>query len=396
MVNSRQAVKEKAISGSPEFSSTKSIDGRAGSRQISFFRRIEGLRALAAVGVLTTHVAFQTGAITGSIFGNILGRLDLAVAVFFGISGCLLWRSYTPPVGEIVKPLSVAKYYRHRVVRIMPAYVVVVTVVLFLLPAAQNANWQVWMANLTLTQLYVPLTLTAGLTQMWSLSVEVSFYLVLPILGWIFSWIPQKRNNLRVPLLGAAGLCSLVWPYIAAEIPVPMGLDPKSWLPGYLLWFIVGMIGAELIAAGPTYLPRVQQALINPWVAVPLLLLFWGLAITPLAGPATLAPISELAYIGKIFLGAGVAVFSVLPLALKDSHDLSENVKGLASPLFQALGRWSYGIFIWHLLILELIFGLIRIFPFSGNFILVWLLVVVGSVFIAAISYAVIEVPARK
>ena len=54
-----------------------------------------------------------------------------------------------------------------------------------LTPAAgrRNADLTVWLANLTLTQIYVPLTLTAGLTQMWSLSVEVSFYLALPMLA---------------------------------------------------------------------------------------------------------------------------------------------------------------------------------------------------------------------
>ena len=65
----------------------------------------------------------------------------------------------------------------------MPGYLVAVVVILTLLPDGNQPNLTVWLANLTLTQVYVPLTLTAGLTQMWSLSVEVSFYLALPILA---------------------------------------------------------------------------------------------------------------------------------------------------------------------------------------------------------------------
>lgn len=57
----------------------------------------------------------------------------------------------------------------------MPAYLVAVVVILTLLPDADHASPTVWLANLTLTQIYVPLTLTGGLTQMWSLSVEVTF-----------------------------------------------------------------------------------------------------------------------------------------------------------------------------------------------------------------------------
>ena len=55
----------------------------------------------------------------------------------------------------------------------MPGYLVAVVVILALLPDAK-ADLTVWLANLSLTQIYVPLTLTAGLTQMWSLSVEVA------------------------------------------------------------------------------------------------------------------------------------------------------------------------------------------------------------------------------
>jgi len=38
------------------------------------------------------HVAFQTGH-AGGITGRLFGRFDLAVAVFFALSGFLLWRA---------------------------------------------------------------------------------------------------------------------------------------------------------------------------------------------------------------------------------------------------------------------------------------------------------------
>ncbi len=62
-------------------------------------------------------------------------------------------------------------------------YVVAVVVIILLHPKAPTADRTTWLANLTLTQIYVPLTLTAGLTQMWSLSVEVSSCLALPVLA---------------------------------------------------------------------------------------------------------------------------------------------------------------------------------------------------------------------
>ena len=156
-------------------------DGQIGGTR-SFLPAVEGLRACAAMGVVVTHVAFQTGQHTG-ISGRLLSRFDMAVAVFFALSGFLLWRGHAAAARGLRHRPPTGHYLRSRVVRIMPGYLFAVIVILCLLPDARGASLTVWLANLTLTQIYVPLTLTAGLTQMWSLSVEVTFYLVLPVLA---------------------------------------------------------------------------------------------------------------------------------------------------------------------------------------------------------------------
>ena len=152
-------------------------EGVGGTR--SFLPAVEGMRACAAVGVVVTHVAFQTGH-TGGVAGRLFGRFDLAVAVFFALSGFLLWRGHAAAARGLRPIPATGHYVRSRLVRIMPAYLVAVVVILCLLPDAK-ADFTVWLANLSLTQIYVPLTLTAGLTQMWSLAVEVNFYLALPV-----------------------------------------------------------------------------------------------------------------------------------------------------------------------------------------------------------------------
>ncbi|HMZ16080.1 MAG TPA: acyltransferase, partial [Mycobacterium sp.] len=144
-----------------------------------FLPAVEGMRACAAMGVVLTHVAFQTGTSHG-VIGRLLHRFDLAVAVFFALSGFLLWRGHAAAARGMRHRPPTGHYLRSRLVRIMPGYLVAVIIILTLLPEADHASPTVWLANLTLTQVYVPLTLTAGLTQMWSLSVEVSFYLALP------------------------------------------------------------------------------------------------------------------------------------------------------------------------------------------------------------------------
>src|SRR5262245_30995250 len=164
------------------------------------------MRACAAVGVLVTHVAFQTGHRDG-ITGRLFSRFDLAVAVFFALSGFLLWRGHAAAARGLRPRPPTGHYLRSRVVRIMPGYLCAVVVILALLPDAK-ADLTVWLANLSLTQIYVPLTLTAGLTQMWSLSVEVAFYLALPFLALLARRLPVRA---RIPVILVLAMLSLLW-----------------------------------------------------------------------------------------------------------------------------------------------------------------------------------------
>src|SRR5699024_2166452 len=106
----------------------------AGAR--GFVPALEGIRGLAAVGVLTTHVAFVTRASTGSPVKRLFGRLDLAVAVFFAKSGFLLRRSHAAHArrGDRGTARSTPAYLRSRLVRIMPAYGALVVAAMLLLP----------------------------------------------------------------------------------------------------------------------------------------------------------------------------------------------------------------------------------------------------------------------
>ena len=60
------------------------------------------------------------------------------------------------------------------------------------------------------------------------------------------------------------------------------------------------------------------------------------------------------------------------------------------------LGRWSYGLFIWHLAALAMVFPVIGTFPFTGRMPTVLVLTLVFGFAIAAVSYALVESPARE
>lgn len=352
----------------------------------AFIPALEGMRGFAAVGVLITHVAFQTGATTDPVIGHIWDRFDLAVALFFALSGFLLWRPHAAAARGMTAAPTLARYLISRATRILPAYWVVVCVVLLFLPGA-GGGAQVWLSNLGLVQVFVPLTLTDGLTQMWSLSVEVAFYLMLPLLALVLFRLRGAAARLRIPLLFGVATISLCWAFL--PIPTPDGIHHDIWLPGYIPWFTAGMLLAELATLGDTWVHRLARRRV--WMAGIAGAAFL-LATTPLAGPEGLVRLEPWQYATKITLGAIMSFTLLAPLVLGRGgpHRI------LAGPLALAIGRWSYGIFIWHLAVLSITFPVFGILPFHGNFVFVLFVTLVLSIAMASASYALVEEPARR
>ena len=80
------------------------------------------------------------------------------------------------------------------------------------------------------------------------------------------------------------------------------------------------------------------------------------IAASPLAGPAGLVPSSNAEFTVKTAMGALVAAGLVAPLVLDRPDD---GHRFLGSAPMVTLGRWSYGIFIWHLAALTMVFPVI-------------------------------------
>ena len=349
----------------------------------SFLPAVEGMRACAAVGVVITHVAFQTGN-TGGVTGRLLGRFDLAVAVFFALSGFLLWRGHAAAERGLRRRPPTGHYLRSRLVRIMPGYLVAVIVILTLMPDT-NADLTVWLANLTLTQIYVPLTLTNGLTQMWSLSVEVCFYIALPVLALLARRLPVGA---RLPAVVALAAASLAWGLIPFD--PPYGVNPLNWPPAFFSWFAAGIVLAELSVSRVGWAHRLaRRRLLMATVAVGAFLV----AASPLAGPEGLTPGTVGQFVVKTTMGAIVAGTLLAPLVL-DAPDTAHRVLG--SPVMVTLGRWSYGLFIWHLAALAMVFPVMGYFPFNGHMPVVLVLTLIFGFAIAAVSYALVESPCRE
>ena len=58
------------------------------------FPLVDGMRAIAVLGVLVVHAAVAGDAVSSSIGGRLLAHLNVGVTIFFLISGFLLYRPF--------------------------------------------------------------------------------------------------------------------------------------------------------------------------------------------------------------------------------------------------------------------------------------------------------------
>lgn len=387
----------------PDPASRSASGPRSGRRP--FLPALEGLRAVAALGIIVTHTAFQTGNDTGAVLNRILARTDFFVPVFFALSGFLLWRRHAGDGGADGGSGVGAwrRYYVTRLGRILPAYLVLVVVVLAVFPVAGHPGVLQTVANLLLLQNYVPDGLVGGLTHLWSLCVEMFFYLVMPLLAVA---VGRRRRRTRVAVIVAVGVLSALWPFLAG--PRTGELDPHIMPWAFFGSFCVGLLAAEaegwLAENGTggtggtdgTVGTAARAVAVRRWASRRWLWIAVAVAVLVAAsfgGPEGLAAASPGQFFLRTTCGVVFAAALVVPFALQPRSRVLE------APVMQALGRWSYSVFLWHMSLLSLVFPLTGLGLFHGGYlalVVVTVVTVALTVPVAALSYALVEDPARR
>ena len=226
-------------------------------------------RALAAVGVLVTHVAFASGVVNeqrwSSSLRQLLPRLDVGVTVFFMLSGLLVTRPFVRRVLQGAPPPALRGYAVRRVSRIYPVYWVALGVTLI---TVGRGRWGETVADLLLVHIYVPRWAIGPITQSWSLATEISFYAFVPL------WFAGLRRALDARGISDAErrarwcLASLLlWVVVAFtyragvvlatdtfDLTAVGAVDVRgallTWLPNHLDAFAVGVGAAVLLESG--------------------------------------------------------------------------------------------------------------------------------------------------
>lgn len=202
------------------------------------FPVLDTLRFVGALCVLTTHVAFWAGDYTrNGALGTLLARLDVGVALFFVLSGFLLSRPWLLAAAEHRHAPATAPYLWKRGLRIVPLYVVTVLVALGLIGENASLGWADRLTTLFMLDTFVNPSLPAGLTHMWSLAVEVTFYLLLPLLMLVSLGRHRGLRPTRVLVVLVAMTAVTVWWHLAGATFAGERSQgsPLQWLPAYLL-----------------------------------------------------------------------------------------------------------------------------------------------------------------
>jgi peptidoglycan/LPS O-acetylase OafA/YrhL len=247
---------------------------------------IEGLRAAAALSVMIGH--FNLHLVPGDLLPSILHRLLNAagqgLTLFFVLSGFLLFGPFLT-AAERGTPFNVSQYFTNRILRIYPAYVVIFAIVAFGLGLAYThpalvsdagvegtadilgriTDPGIIAANLLLAHTLTPWTIKTGLGVSWSLTTEVCFYLVLPLLAFGAVRLSQRLGLQRATMLVSFGMIVLGLVCRAVGAAQVHG-DPATefylqwggnWLAVYLRsilcqadLFGVGMLAAVVFHAG--------------------------------------------------------------------------------------------------------------------------------------------------
>jgi peptidoglycan/LPS O-acetylase OafA/YrhL len=306
-----------------------------GTFRLGYRTSLDGLRGVAVLMVMAHHAPFSFAQ------GGFLGVDVFFVLSGFLITGLLMQEHYR--TGAI----SLRKFYARRALRLLPALVVMLSVVLALpglfLPRGASP-WRLalvvffyaanWVAAYQLVDLDV-------LTPTWSLAIEEQFYLLWPPLlhlllvlkigrRWIVSFLLlgiASASIIRVTLWNSFGL--------EATWRLYYGLDTR--MDSLLLGCLVGLLAAwDLLPKRGWLLAATRYA---------------ALAAAGILGVLTYtASRSGLEALEALFLGVELlasVVVAVLIVGLVTSPPRLLSLI-LEQPALVWAGRISYGLYLWH------------------------------------------------
>jgi peptidoglycan/LPS O-acetylase OafA/YrhL len=332
------------------------------------FPLVDSLRAIAALCVLLTHTAVAAG-VSGnphSALSPYAQRLDVGVAIFFLISGLLLYRPFVAAHLRGRAAPAAGPYAWRRFLRIAPAYWVALTITAvwvgtsaYELGVFSSSGFPTYYL---LLQTYRTRTLSGGLVQGWTLTIEITFYAFLPLYAVALRRLARRGAGwaLRSEVIGLIVLviASEAWKAVilSGQSPHQVVITPAlDALPSFLDQFALGMGLAVLSAwveqrgSAPRWVARFDRAPTLSWLFAAAA--FYVVSKRIGISPRFFAPMGRWQYLGREWLYGAVAFGLLVPAVIGDqTRGLPRRILSLR--VLAWLGLISYGIYLWQTTVL--------------------------------------------
>jgi peptidoglycan/LPS O-acetylase OafA/YrhL len=322
-----------------------------------YFPGLNGLRFLAALAVIITHIELIKGQLnvpniwSNPLFFNLGG---LGVYFFFVLSGFLITYLLLAEKKQF-KKIDIKAFYIRRILRIWPIYYLLIFLGFFVFPnipflkidwlsSHQGPFLFTFLANLFMLPNLALAAYNAvpHIGQAWSIGVEEQFYLIWPLL------VSRSRNVLKTAVLTATILV-----VFKCGVLLLMGHYPGNETIITLRKF-VAMSKIECMAigaAGAYFAFHKNQNILN-------------LVFHPLVQLISYAIIPVLIYFTPDRIQDGIHLvysFAFLVIIMNVALNPSSFLK-LENKILDFLGRISYGIYMYHLVIIVFVIRLYALF----------------------------------
>lgn len=371
---------------------------------------LDGVRGVALLCVIAAHVVIvlpEDHDAIPRLLVVLTGLFVHGVTCFFVLSGFLLYRPYVSSILKGRPAPHLGTYLRNRVLRIWPAYLVILAAASIAGVAVVDGSSSLvagrfghltdpgtLIANILLVQNWWPSTAFTGLAVSWSLVTEIGFYAALPALGALGIAVARRRNRVVAALVpavlllvvGTTGRITTLGLHDWADIR-PTG----TWLAvvhrsvlGQGDLFALGM-GVAVLVAVVRERPEIARTVRRAIAA--------AIAVSCVAVLAIGAHDFATIFMGTIFAG-GIAL-----LVLPDPGWGSRAGVGFLEwwPI-RTLGEYSLSLYLWHFPIswfLRLHVDQV-VYRTTADALVSTLMVLVPTVILGTITYRWIEVPAQR
>ena len=213
---------------------------------MNYIKQLTFLRFIAAFLILIFHFGAKTVPFDLPLLNELIREGSIAVSFFFFLSGTVLYLTY----GEKSR-INTRQFYLKRFARIYPVYVVAFLITLILGMIVLNAypkGLAIILQLLSLHAWYPGSCLSINFPG-WSISVEVFFYLLFPLILYILRKLSFAKQVVLILLVWAISLFQHY--YFINHLHLTPGPESDQFLLYFPLWhlntFLFGILAGILI-----------------------------------------------------------------------------------------------------------------------------------------------------